>query len=292
MKKITGTLTILLFLFLLQSCGGRQVSEYDGVVSVSIIPLEYFVDRLTDNALDVNVMIPPGASHATYSPTTAQFRKLSESSIYVRVEHLGYERAWINRLSGMNPDMHIVNLMEGLEIIRGEEIDHGDHVHEGGIDPHIWMSPKVILEVLPRIKEAIIDAYPLLSGSVTANYTDLVAEINRIDQEMEETVASLSKKRFMIFHPALTYLARDYGLEQIAVERGGKEPSPAMLSNIIREARKHDIPVIFIQREFDVRSAELISQETGAEIIQINPLAYDWEKNIRELMDIFKTQLL
>ncbi len=291
MRNISGLLTISLLLIIFHSCINREDAKNEDVVSVSIIPLEYFVDRLTDKALEVNVMIPPGASHATYSPTTSQFRKLAESGIYFRIEHLGYEKVWIHRLSEINPEMKVVNLMEGLEIIRGEEIDHGDHVHEGGIDPHIWMSPKVILKILPRIKEAIIGTYPHLSGSVKANYTELVAEINRIDQEMEETVASLAKKRFMIFHPALTYLARDYGLEQIAVERGGKEPSPAMLRHIINEARKHDIPVILIQREFDVRSAELISQETGAEIVQINPLAYDWIYNTCELMDIFKTRL-
>lgn len=292
MKTKVSLLIISILLAFQQSCVHRQDAEAQEVVSVSIIPLQYFVDRLTDKALDVNVMIPPGASHATYSPTTAQFRKLSESGIYFRIEHLGYERAWANRLSEMNPKMRVVNLMEGLEIIRGEEIDHGDHVHEGGIDPHIWMSPKVMLQVLPRLKVAIIEVYPHLAELVALNYSELVEEVTLLDQEIEEVVNALLKKRFMIFHPALTYLARDYGLEQIAVERGGKEPSPAMLSNIIREARKHDIPVIFIQREFDVRSAELISQETGAEIIQINPLAYDWEKNIRELMDIFKTQLL
>lgn len=291
MKKIIVILTIGLFFVLPQSCINRGGADKEGVISVSIIPLEYFVDRLTDKAFEVNVMIPPGASHATYSPTTSQFRKLSESGIYFRIEHLGYEQAWAHRLSEMSPNMKVVNLMEGLELIRGEEIDHGDHVHKGGIDPHIWMSPKVMLEVLPRLKMAIIEVYPHLAESVAVNFAELTEEITRLDQEMEELVSSLGNKRFMIFHPALTYLARDYGLEQIAVERGGKEPSPAMLSHIIREAHHHDIPVILIQREFDVRSAKLISQETGAEIVQINPLAYDWNSNIRELMNIFKSRL-
>ncbi len=291
MKRTITIFFIILIITVIHSCKRQSDRVCEQVVSVSITPLEYFIDRLTDKALDVNVMIPPGASHATYSPTASQFRKLSESGVYFRIEHLGYEQAWVNRLSDMNPDMWVVNLMEGLEIIRGEEIDHGDHVHEGGIDPHIWMSPAVILEILPGMKQAIIDTYPDIKETVSANYAVLVEEISLLDHEMKEVTRSLSRKRFMIFHPALTYLARDYGLEQIAVERGGKEPSPAMLSHIIKEARTHDIPVILIQREFDVRSADLISRETGAEIVQINPLAYDWAENMRELMDIFKTRL-
>ncbi len=291
MKRTVTIFFILLIIAATHSCKRQTDPVYEPVVSVSITPLEYFIDRLTDKALDVNVMIPPGASHATYSPTTSQFRKLSDSGIYFRIEHLGYEQAWVNRLSDMNPDMRVVNLMEGLEMIRGEEIDHGDHVHKGGIDPHIWMSPAVILELLPKMKQAIIDTYPDLQETISANFDVLIDEVSQLDHEMKEATRSLSRKRFMIFHPALTYLARDYGLEQIAVERGGKEPSPAMLSHIIREARKHNIPVILIQREFDVRSADLISRETGAEIVQINPLAYDWTHNMRELMEILKTRL-
>lgn len=275
----------------LSSCAGGLRKDADTVVSASILPLEYFIDRLTDGSLDVNVMIPPGASHATYSPTTTQFRKLSDSGIYFRIGYLGYEQAWIGRLQEINPDMMVVNLSEGLELIRGEEIDHGDHVHEGGIDPHIWMSPAVMLGVLPKIKNAITEIYPEFAEQVDVNYAHLHADLTRLDEEMREVTASLGQKRFMIFHPALTYLARDYGLEQISVERGGKEPSPAMLTHIIREAREHQIPVIFIQQEFDLRSAQLISQETGAALVQINPLAYEWFESMQELMQVFKTYL-
>lgn len=291
MKHLISLFLFAAVLAVFSSCTGALRKDADTVVSASILPLEYFVDRLTGGYLEVNVMVPPGASHATYSPTTSQFRKLSDSGIYFRIGHLGYEQAWIGRLQEINPDMMVVNLSEGLELIRGEEIDHGDHVHEGGIDPHIWMSPAVMLGVLPEIKNAIIDVYPEISIEVENNYEALYGELKQLDGEMRSVTASLAQKRFMIFHPALTYLARDYGLEQISVERGGKEPSPAMLTHIIRQAREHEIPVIFIQQEFDLRSAQLISQETGAALVQINPLAYEWFESMQELMQVFKTYL-
>ncbi len=291
MQRTIRLITLIAVTAFLSSCAGGLRKDADTVVSASILPLEYFIDRLTDGHLEVNVMVSPGASHATYSPTTAQFRKLSDSGIYFRIGYLGYEQAWIGRLQEINPDMMVVNLSEGLELIRGEEIDHGDHVHEGGIDPHIWMSPAVMLGVLPKIKNAITETYPELAEQVAVNYELLHGDLTRLDEEMREVTASLGQKRFMIFHPALTYLARDYGLEQISVERGGKEPSPAMLTHIIREAREHQIPVIFIQQEFDLRSAQLISQETGAALVQINPLAYEWFESMQELMQVFKTHL-
>ncbi len=252
-------------------------------MSVSIHPIAYFIDRLTDNALDVNVMIPPGASHGTYSPTPQQFQRLSDSGMYLRIGYLGYEQVWIGRLREMNPSMKVVNLSDHVELIRGLEIDHGDHKHEGGVDPHIWMSPLVMRRLLPIIKSSLVEVYPHLEEVADRNYPDLESEVEVLHNEYVELSNKLTRKSFMIYHPALTYLARDYGFTQVSVEHEGKEPSPAMLSRIIRDARAYSVPVIFIQEEYDMRSAELISKETGATLIQINPLAYDWVASMNEL---------
>ncbi len=291
-QKFMPALLVAVALWAVSSCRMQEGEEgREGVVSVSIQPLEYMVDRLSGGALDVNVMVPAGASHATYSPTTSQFQKLSASGIYFRIGHLGYEKAFIGRLSEMNPGMEVLDLSEGLSLIRGEEIDHGDHVHEGGIDPHIWMSPAVMIQLLPRMKGAIIAVYPELSQQVEEYYPALLAEMEALHLELSELSEELSQKRFLIFHPALTYLARDYGFEQIPIERHGKEPSPALLAHIIHKARSHEVPVIFVQQEFDVRSARLVSEESGARIVQINPLAYHWFDSMREVMEAFKTYM-
>jgi len=98
----------------------------------------------------------------------------------------------------------------------------------------------------------------------------------------------MQQKRFLIFHPALSYLARDYGLEQVSIEHEGKEPSPAQLSRLIADARAEEIPVIFIQEEYDKRNAELVASETGAALVGINPLSYDWMQEMNRLMEAFK----
>ncbi len=290
-RKIIFSLFIFAVMAGLQSCqiGEREAKE--SMVSVSILPVQYFVDRLTDASLEVNVMVQPGASHATYAPTASQLQKLSDSGIYFRIGHLGYEQAYMNRLSEISPGMRVVNLSYGVDLIRGEEIDHGDHVHEGGIDPHIWMSPAVMLSRLPVIKEAIVEVYPGLSAVADERYDELYADIEKIHHALVALAGELEHKSFMIFHPALTYIARDYGFKQIPIERHGKEPSPALLAHIIREARSDNVSLIFIQEEFDVRSAQVISEETGATIVQINPLAYDWKDGLEHIMNVFKTHL-
>ncbi|MFP4065269.1 MAG: metal ABC transporter solute-binding protein, Zn/Mn family [Bacteroidales bacterium] len=141
------------------------------------------------------------------------------------------------------------------------------------------------------MRDAIIGEYPELEETVIGNYQKLFSQINELHNQWETLSLQLTHDTFMIFHPALTYLARDYGFTQVPVERGGKEPSPATLRRIIDMARNRDIPVIFIQQEFDVRSAQLISEESGAELVQINPLAYSWQEEMEHLLEIFNNHL-
>lgn len=265
----------------------RQVSE-DNIISVSIAPLKYFVDQLTDGALEVNVMVPQGASHGTYAPTAQQMQKLSDSRIYFRIGSLGYEQAFIRRLKELNPAMKEVNLSNSVELIRGMPIDHGDHVHEGGIDPHIWMSPKVVLQLIPLLRDQIVDTYPDLQDVVSANYPVLLEKVEALHGQLQELTLTLTHRRFLIFHPALTYLARDYQLEQVSIEHEGKEPTPGHLHKLITQAKAEHIPVIFIQEEYDIRNAQLVASETNVQVVQINPLSYDWVESMKEIMGIFE----
>ena len=87
-------------------------------------------------------------------------------------------------------------------------------------------------------------------------------------------------RAFMIYHPALSYFARDYSLHQIPIEAGGKEPSPAHLRDLINSCKKEKVRIIFVQPEFDRRNADLIAQQTGTRVVSINPLSYDWEEEM------------
>lgn len=290
MKRFLNILYVFLVATLIFS-GCVNQSEKADTISVSILPQKYFIDVLTGNAVDVNVMIPPGAGHATYSPTPMQFKKLSDSRLYIRIGYLGYEQAWIHRLKELNPKMEDLNLSEKTELIRGEEILHGDHVHEGGVDPHIWLSPKVMIDLLPDVKQALINNYPQLKDTIEAHYPQLLAEVEGVHQRLSALSGLLTNRKFMIFHPAMTYLARDYGFEQIAIEQDGKEPSPALLAKTIQYARENDIRVIFIQKEYDVRNAQMVSKETGIKLIQVDYLEYNWTDMMNQIIDKLQENL-
>jgi zinc transport system substrate-binding protein len=263
-------------------CKMKSVEKTPEVISVSILPQKFFIDQLTGGSVKVNVMIPPGAGPATYSPTAQQLQSMSQSRLYVSMGHLGYEQTWLKRLTELSPDMVILNLSDSLNLITSSE-EHNDHTHNNGIDPHIWMSPKVVAIFMPRLKTALLHNFPLLTDTIEKNYALFMTKLNNLSQKTDTLVSLLPQKKFLIFHPALTYLARDYGLIQISIEQDGKEPSPAFLAGLIQKAKHEKIPVIFIQKEYDIRNAQLIGREANVQIEQINPMAYNWLEEMKHI---------
>jgi zinc transport system substrate-binding protein len=282
-EKIIKYIFIIPVIFIVLGC--KSGSQNKNCISVSIMPVKYFVDRLTDNQIKVNVMVPSGVAHDAYEPTPKQLQKLSDSRLYIRIGYLGYERSWIHRLEELNSEMNVVNLSDAIDLISSEPVIHGDHTHEGGIDPHIWMSPKTMKILIPVIRNAIVTNFPEIKETVNKNYDIIFKELDNMHLEYTLKTQFTSNRKFMIFHPALTYLARDYNLEQIPIEFEGKEPSPTRLAEIIKQTKNEKIKFIFIQAEYDENNAKQIAKETGATLVKINPMAYDWMKSMEELKE-------
>lgn len=277
-------LSAILLLVFTQGCVQQKTLD-SRQISVSILPQKYIVKALLGDSVKVNTMISLGDSPATYSPTHEQIKEVSVSSLYLKVGYLGFEQAWCDRFKELNGDLHLVDLSSGIELIREEDAVHGDHVHEGGVDPHTWTSPKTMKIIVQNTREALVQHYPELKGLIESNYILLVDSLNKMDSLFQESLDRLENKSFLIFHPAYTYLARDYGLEQISIEHKGKEPSVQWLQKIMNEAKMKNIRAIFIQKEFDKRSAEIISQELNIPVVTVNPLAEYWSGEMLQLLD-------
>lgn len=296
MKKLKRNLLVIMALGIAVMMGCHPVQEDKNVITVSIIPQKYFVDVLTSGGFEVNVMVPAGASPATYEMTPKQMAELDRSDLYFSIGMLGFEQAWLPRIERNNPDLHIINTSAGIDLIDGGEHDHSegeDHSDEGahedhhhhGIDPHIWMSPKQAVKIINNMANALIMHDSACKDLINQNRDSLLREINQLDVMFEQELAKLSNRKFIIFHPALTYLARDYGLEQISMELGGKEPSPAHLKTIVDRARAENIRLLFIQKEFDVENATQMAKELDGQLIQIDPLAADWLGQMKDILE-------
>ena len=277
MKKLIYILT----LFICCACGNTAQKNDKPIITVTLEPLRYFTKSIAGDHFDVVSMVPKGSSPESYDPTPQQLVNLSQSQAYLRIGYIGFEQTWMKKLEANNPDMKVFDTSKGVNLIREEGHWHGDHFHEGGIEPHIWNSAHNASVIADNIYTALCE----LDATHEADYKHRLDSLKQIFAQTDANIRLLlenADSTFLIYHPALSYFARDYGLTQISIEEGGKEPSPAQLKALIETCRKKNAHTIFVQQEFDQRNAQLIADELGINIVSINPLSYDWvEEMIR-----------
>lgn len=277
-------LSVLMFITLI-SCNRGSSDSGKQIITVSIAPLKYFVTEIAGDDFSVNIMVPPGASPHIYEPWPGQIAKLRKSVAYISNGYLGFEMAWLERFNEINKTMVRLSAGEGIEPI-GSAHDHGhDGDHAEAADPHYWVSPKCALMIAASVKDLLCELKPAAVTDYENNYSELVRKINEVDKKARSLFADMQGRHFMIFHPALAYLARDYGLDEIAVEFEGKEPPPSRLKELIDLAAEEKINTIFVQKEYDSRNAATIADEIGAEIRVIDPLSGNWMESTLDIID-------
>lgn len=283
---------LLLLLLLVAACkpgAGRTASpEEKPVLTVTIEPLRYFTEAVAGDRFRVVSMVPQGTSPETYDPTPAQLMELSHSCAYLRIGYIGFEQVWMKKLAENAPGLPFFDTSRGIDLIRddtahdaADDDDSAHHHHHGGVEPHVWNSTVNAKIIAGNILEALCTLAPADSTYFRERYGQLCQRIDRLDEEIRKKLEDEDATHaFIIYHPALSYFARDYGLLQIPLEDGGKEPSPAKLKKLIDLGRKEQVRVIFVQPEFDRRNAELVAKQIYASIYDINPLSYSWEEEM------------
>lgn len=279
---------ILICFGIIVSCTTPTIKSPEKTISVSILPQKYFVTSIAGDKVNVNVMIPPGASHSSYEPTAKQMNSLTHSDAYFQIGYLDFEKAWLPRFIGINSTMKLFDLSKGIDLLQGSceprhsESTHSEQEHamEQGIDPHIWMSAKNAKLIGQNILNALISLYPEDSVTFKSNYKNFIEETVRIDSLYTQNSSALKGLSFIIYHPALAYLAKDYGMEQIVLEFDGKEPHPAHIKEIIDQARAKNIHTIFVQQQISIDNSRSLASEINAEIIRIDPLDLKWNEQM------------
>ncbi|MFO8235355.1 MAG: zinc ABC transporter substrate-binding protein [Bacteroidales bacterium] len=276
-------ISVLLF----SSCGKDKStsSEEKTVISVSILPQKYFIEQIGGDEFDVNVMVPPGANPVTYEPSPRQMQKLNKSKAYLEIGHLVFEKAWMPKIRSLNSRMEVFDQSEGVDLITDEVNSHGGHNHSHGTDPHIWMSPKSVRKQAKTIYNMLRKLNSDNDEKYQENYTEFLHQLDMLDAYMKKQFATVDNRTFLIFHPALSYLARDYELKQIPIEIEGKEPSSLKMEELIQKAEENNIKTIFIQEQFSTDNAQVIAKELDAEVVPINPLGYNWFSEMEEITD-------
>jgi zinc transport system substrate-binding protein len=271
------------------SCSSKktQNEEPSKFITVSILPQKTFVKKITGDDFVVNVLIPPGTSPAAYTLLPSQLEEISKSAIWFRIGYIGFEQSWQDKIAQANSKMKVVDLSEGLDLIAQVKEQHGDHFHLSGVDPHIWLSPVLVKEMAKRILDEVSKLNPEQSVKYKTNYLEFVKEIDQLNIEIANKLKPFEGRKIIVFHPTLSYFARDYGLLQYSLESGGKEPTPQRMKELIDISKKENIKVMYIQGELDRDHARVFAEEVGGEIIQVRPLDPAWAENLMEMTNIF-----
>ena len=283
MKKLIYILT----LFILSGCGNTTQKSEKPILTVTLEPLRYFTEAIAGDNYEVVSMVPKGSSPESYDPTPQQLVNLSKSQAYFRIGYIGFEQAWMKKLEANCPNMKVFDTSKGIDLIRDKGHWHGDHFHEGGVEPHVWNSTQNALIIADNIYQALCE----LDSTHQEDYQKRLDVLKQTIRQTDANVHTLlenADSTFLIYHPALSYFARDYGLKQVSIEEGGKEPSPAQLKALIETCRNENVHTIFVQQEFDQRNAQLIANELGVNIVSINPLSYDWVKEMIRIAEALK----
>jgi zinc transport system substrate-binding protein len=239
-------------------------------VVTTIAPLADFVAAVGGDRVAVTVLVPPGAEPHTYEPAPSQMKDVAKADLYI-MNGAGLE-FWMDKVLGINEEMLIVDSSQGIELIN----ETG-----GEADPHIWVSLRNAAKQVNNICTGLIQADPKNSDYYTKNRDEYLQKLKALDGELNQTFAAKKDLTFIVYHPAWTYFARDYGLDQVPILENEKEPGPKYLASIIDLARKNNITVVFVEPQYNPKSAEVIAREMKANIEVLDPLASNYLENMR-----------
>lgn len=253
------------------SCSSR--SHDVETLTVSIPPQKYLLDAIVGDKMKVNCLLSNGADPETYDPSMTHLMNVEHSVAYFQIGHIGFEDAVIKRIQTSRPDLKIIDTSKGIDFISGTH-----HGHDA--DPHIWTSAANARIIARNMYDAVVSIDTAHAAYYKANLDRLIAHIDSIDSVIKTDVAKAPSKTFVIWHPSLSYFARDYGLEQIALGAEHKDASIAELRRHIDKARQSDARVMFMQHDTDNRQIQTVRDELSLPSASINPLDYHWDEQM------------
>jgi len=313
MKK--NSLSAAVMLFALISLTASVCSSAPMEIFVSISPQKWLSDQLGHDRVITHILVGKGQDPHTYEPTPKQITTLSRATLYFTLD-LEFEKQIVPILQKTMPNLHLIDTAGAIPKIDmtshehqkpGQETDDrhdhkghshdeqaqtdGKHPHQQGLDPHVWLSPLNLKIMAAAMAEALMTHDPEHKVTYEQNLLAVNETLDRLHQEITSELAPFQGASFYVFHPAFGYFAHAYHLQQQAIETGGKSPSPKQLSSLITKARESGTRVIFVQPQFDPKSAQAIANAIDGEVVPLDPLAEDVAANLQIMAAKIKTAL-
>ncbi|MGO9117151.1 MAG: metal ABC transporter solute-binding protein, Zn/Mn family [Desulfomonilaceae bacterium] len=309
MRKCFATLILLLLVALWVVLPANAADKPAGKVKtfVSILPAAYFVERVGGPNVEVSVLVGPGQDPHTFEPTPRLMAKMANARVLFKMG-FPFEETIIKKIGSTFKNVEVVDLQQGIKLRtmteeeaeaeeaeheaehehghghgHGEAEEHEHHHDAGDLDQHTWLDPQLVKIQAGTIADTLIQIDPSHKDQYEKNLKDFQADLDAIHQELTKALAPVKGKSFFVFHPAYGYFGDAFGLKQVPVQIGGKEPTVRQLARLIQLAKEDGVRVIFVQPQFSKKSAEVLAKGIGAAVVPIDPLAADYLKNLDQM---------
>lgn len=287
---------VLIILFVsIHSYANRQISIF-----TSIQPISYIIEKIGGENVEVYSMLREGDNPHTYEPLPSQLVLLSKADLYIKLgSGIEFEQVWLNKIKEINKNMLFINAGKNIKLIETTKKEQHNHKHLHNHknkdihtkDPHIWLSLSNAIIITENIRNALIEYDKTNKKYYTENAEQIISELLKIKNNTNENLKNVKNRKFLILHPSLGYFANEFDLIQIPVEIEGKEPGPKHINNIIQQAKKNNIRVIFASENFNLISAEIIANEIDGQVVLINELSKDYVNNLKLISESFQNNL-
>lgn len=277
--------TPLLFLFIFFS-SFIHANEALPKVLVSVAPYRYFVEQIAGKTVDIDLLVPEGASAHTYEPTAKQMIGSAKGVIWFRIGE-PFETKALQAIQSVNPKLQVVDLREGIPLIHGS----CKHAHAGGHcgdDLHLWLSPKIAKIQARLIANGLIKQFPENQSLFEQNLTFFLQQLDALNSFIEETLSSVKNRTLMVSHPAYGYFCKDYRFNQLSIEFEGRDPTAKQLTKLLNDAKASRVYYILVQPQYSDKAARLISQQIGAKLILVDPYSENYDSTLRQITTLIK----
>lgn len=285
MKKTAFFLLFIIMVCALSACSSQQSRNTKGKIFTSVYPVFYLTSRVAENGLEVKTMMPPSADPHNWEPSPKQIAELEGCKLFI-FNGAGLE-PWTEKVSVMIAEKSIPYLdlssAIGTQLLTGSE-PHSHNVEQNNkqtepeekqvYDPHFWLDPMIAQEMAASIKNALVQADPGNSDLYDENYSRLIQDLIKLDEDYSTALGRCKKKEFVVTHQAFGYLAKRYHLRQIPIMgvSAESEPTPSRLAKLTKILEDLDIAYVFTEPFSGSQTAQILASETGVRVLELNPI--------------------
>ena len=245
------------------------------------------VNEIGAGLVQVQSLLPPGASPETYSPKARQLALCSKARIFLSI-NTPMEKAVLHKIKASFPQIKICDTTEGM-LFREIDAEEGHHHRHGGHDPHVWLGIHNMKIHARNVAKALSGEYPEKAKEINANLIAYLSKLDLLEKHINEILMPLSGETILVFHPAFGYLLDAANIKQVAVEQHGKDASAMHLAELSKKARSLKCSKLFVQPQSNPVSAEKAASILGKACCQLSPIPENYSIDMLELANSIRS---